>query len=207
MTATGTGEPGLRERKKQATRRALQRIALELVASQGLEQVTVEQIADAADVSARTFFNYFATKEDALVATDPDAVLQIRAQLAQRPAQESPLAALRAVYVERAERLVDQSEFWRLRTQVGSTYPDLFARMIGASASLERGVAIALADRMGVDSHDPRPTLVAGIGSAARRAATYAWIDGEYKEAYATILDRTFDQLPELILDSAQPSP
>jgi len=63
MTLTDAAEPGLRERKRLATRRAIQFAVLELVSERGLEGVTVDEVSRRADVSARTFFNYFASKE------------------------------------------------------------------------------------------------------------------------------------------------
>ncbi len=70
--------PGsLRERKKQATRRSLRRIALQLVSDRGFAQVTVEDIAAAADVSPRTFFNYFPSKEAAVFGADPERTAEL----------------------------------------------------------------------------------------------------------------------------------
>src|SRR3954454_14294289 len=86
---------GLRERKKLATRLALHQAALELVAERGLDRVSVDDIAGRADVSPRTFFNYFATKDEAVLGLDPAAAERQAAVFLARPATESPLQAMR----------------------------------------------------------------------------------------------------------------
>src|SRR5687768_8989636 len=76
------GEVGRRERKKLETRRALAHAALHLAAEKGPDQVTIEEIADAADVSVRTFFNYFSSKEEAITNSwDPESLAGFTAQL------------------------------------------------------------------------------------------------------------------------------
>ena len=86
--------PGRRERKKQATRQALQDAALRLVAERGLDQVTVEDISEAADVATRTFFNYFSSKEEALLGNSPRNVAAVHRLVVERPTGESPLEAV-----------------------------------------------------------------------------------------------------------------
>lgn len=192
-------EPGLRERKKRATRRALQRAALHLVAERGLDEVTVEEIAAEADVSPRTFFNYFATKEDALSAVDPEAVAENCEAVAARPAEESPLEALRAVFVWRAEQSASDTEFWRYRALVAKAYPDLFARVLGASVASDHQIARVLAERMGVDPRvDPRPLLLAGISSVVRRTAMQIWLVGGQRQNLVDVLAECFDHASAL---------
>lgn len=192
-------EPGLRERKKRATRRALQRAALRLVAEHGLDAVTVEEIAADADVSPRTFFNYFATKEDALSAVDPDATEENRAALAARPTDEPPLQSLRAVFLARAEQTASDIEFWRYRAAVAKAYPELFARVLGASVASDHAIAVVLAERMGADLRtDPRPLLLAGVTSVARRTAMQLWIAGGQQRNIVEVLAECFDRITEL---------
>src|ERR1700749_3618839 len=95
LSSTAAGEPrvSLRERKKLATRRALRRHALGLVAKRGFANVTVEDIAEAADVSPRTFFNYFPSKEAALFGADPDRAASLRDRLVRTTPGSSALDA------------------------------------------------------------------------------------------------------------------
>jgi AcrR family transcriptional regulator len=193
-------EPGLRERKKRATRRTLQRAALELVAERGLANVTVEEIAAAADVSPRTFFNYFPGKDEALTGTDPADVDEICAAVATRPAEETPLAALREVFVARAERAAGDSGYWQLRMRVAQTYPELAARMIGASAALDARLTEVLAERTGADPDvDPRPALAAGIASAARRTSVRLWAASDFARPYPAVLAEAFDAVGDVV--------
>jgi AcrR family transcriptional regulator len=87
---------GLRERKKARTREALQEAAMELFTRQGFDGTTVEEIADACEVSPRTFFRYFPTKEDVLFADTEARRERLLTVLADRPAGEPPFAALHA---------------------------------------------------------------------------------------------------------------
>ena len=82
----------LRERKKLATRRSLRRHALDLVAQRGFMHVTVEDIAEAADVSPRTFFNYFPSKEAALFGADPERIARMRERVVHQAPGEPALS-------------------------------------------------------------------------------------------------------------------
>jgi AcrR family transcriptional regulator len=98
LLETDRPRPGLRERKKAKTRAALQEHALRLFREQGYEATTVDEIADAAEVSPSTFFRYFPTKEDVVLydALDPLLLEAFEAQ----PADLSPVGALRATMRE-----------------------------------------------------------------------------------------------------------
>src|SRR5487761_670767 len=108
MTVTSTTpatEPpvSLRERKKLATRRLLRRAALDLVAQRGLANVTVEDIAEAAEVSPRTFFNYFPSKEAVLFGGDPDRAAELREGIVSEAPGKPALDALRVVLARDSE--------------------------------------------------------------------------------------------------------
>ena len=103
-----TGTPTLRERKKAATREALQATALRLAVRNGLDALTVEAIAEAVDVSPRTFFNYFGSKEEALLPSDEGRHLELQQAIAARPADEPPLETLHAVIRDLAVRISER---------------------------------------------------------------------------------------------------
>jgi len=174
---------GRRDRKKQATRRALRNAALELVAERGFAHVTVEDIAEAADVATRTFFNYFPSKESAVIGADPERIEELRTSLLTRPLAESPLQALRSVTVEYAAAIDEEfddlgegREAWFRRFCIVREDPDLLAAYVGHISEVERSLAQALAARLGKDpAHDPYPALVTATVLAAVRVAALYW--------------------------------
>ena len=187
---------GLRERKKRATRRALRLAALSLAAERGLDHVTTEEIAAAADVSQRTFFNYFSSKEDAIVGNDPDVASRLSSALAARPAHETPLEALRAAFVTYAHAVMGDLQLWRLRLQVIQASPQLMAAMVGASAEMNQALATAIAARTGTDpAQDPYPALVANVATAASRTALQHCAAGDFTRPLPELMVDVFDAL------------
>jgi AcrR family transcriptional regulator len=176
-------EGGRRDRKKRATHQTLRTAALQLVAERGFAHVTVEDIAEAANVATRTFFNYFSSKESAVTGADPDSVKQMRMSLVARPGSESPIEALRSVLVEYSVAIVDDlddlgegREAWFSRFSILREDPDAFKAFSAHGADVERGLVEALAQRLGKDpDHDPYPALVTATAFAAARVAALYW--------------------------------
>jgi AcrR family transcriptional regulator len=184
---------GLRERKKQATRRALQQAALRLVAEHGLDRVTVDDIAAAADVAPRTFFNYFSAKEDALLGRDPEKQARVVAALAERPAEEDPLTALHAVLVAQADDMAARADEWQLRMRLVNDYPQLLPSHLAGFVDGERAMAEAVATRTGIRREDSLyPDLVAAVAMAAMRTAMARWRTAEGKRPLAAHIDEAF---------------
>ena len=166
---------GLRERKKDQRRRALHLAALELALADGAAGVTVEDIAARAGVSPRTFFNYYATKEAALIGWDDDVTARTAAAVRARPAEESVTQALRAVLTDYITDLAADDERWRLRVAVASQSPELAAKMVGVGAQIERACTTAAIERAHPDLTDVDIATVveAHVAAAAFRAALW----------------------------------
>ncbi|HVF76411.1 MAG TPA: TetR/AcrR family transcriptional regulator [Acidimicrobiales bacterium] len=166
---------GLRERKKVATRQALISAALRLASERGPDRVTVDDIAEAADVSVRTFFNYFSCKEDAVVGVDPERVEELVEQLASRPVNETPLEAMRAVAMASLLRYTDDGG-WVQRGALLREHPQYRVRQMAYLEDVERRLAEALAARIGTDAAcDPYPGLVVAVATTAMRVALHYW--------------------------------
>ncbi|MEV7006004.1 TetR family transcriptional regulator [Streptosporangium sp. NPDC051022] len=167
------GQPGLRERKKQKTRLALIDAALHLFTEQGYEATTVDQIAAAVDVSPRTFFRYFATKEDVALSLPLDGQEAMLAELAARPAEEPPFAALsqamRAVVTMLGEGdLADTARFLKARELIENT-PALLAGSLRRIMESEQRLITEIAGREGVSRDDPLAHFVVAVFSAVTR--------------------------------------
>lgn len=166
--------PGRRERKKRETRAALTAAALRLAVEKGPDNVTVEEISEAADVSVRTFFNYFSHKEHAILGRDPDDMELALSRLREAPEGQSPLTTMGMLISKVLDDLEDidnhetaVSQRIRLITQS----PNLLAQFVVLGAEDERELAAALAERMGEPAGSTRPALIVGATTMAVRVA------------------------------------
>jgi AcrR family transcriptional regulator len=195
LVSDTAGAPlGLRERNKLRTRQEIADATLRLAAERGLENVTVEQIAIAAEIAPRTFFRYFDSKEDALLADHSDRLALLRQTLRDRPSSEGPLTAVRASILEVVGDLEDNRELMLCKFQLMQTSPTLHAQSLEKMAELERTLAGALAERSGVDlEHDQRPFVIAAAVCSAMRVVIDRWGatggDGDLTEMVERALD------------------
>lgn len=177
-------EAGLRQRKKQQTRAALIDAALDLFLNQGYEHTTVDQIAAAAEVSPRTFFRYFGSKEELLAHNMNAAEEALVRALAERPAGEPPFTAAAEAYRAFFRAMEDASpedkeRFTRTR-RVLEAEPTLLGVQFTRLAAMEDRLAAVLARRMGVDpATDERPRIVVAMAGAAVRAGLTRLPPGE----------------------------
>ncbi|MGW0652658.1 TetR family transcriptional regulator [Streptomyces umbrinus] len=202
--------PGLRELKKQRTRDALVRASLELFTTQGYERTTVDEIVEAVDVSQRTFFRYFAGKEDAAFAVQEMAESHFVAAVRGRPAHEAPLEALRRAVMaswdtigEAIEAVIPLELHMRAFQLIEST-PALLAAHLRRQEGLEEELARVIAEREGLDvDTDPRPRLVLAVFGGVMRLTGRLWGAGEdfsvaaMRELTASYLDQVGPALAE----------
>jgi len=187
---------GLRERKKLATRLALHEAALRLVAERGLDGVSVDDIAARADVSPRTFFNYFSSKDDAVLGLDPEASRRQVELFLARPPSESPVRALRAVSRDQAVEMADDTELWPLRLTVIDGNPALIARLAAAFGEAEKALAEAVAERTATRvGADVYPTLLAAVAGVAMRTALHRWLATDFTTSLPDLVDEAWDAL------------
>jgi AcrR family transcriptional regulator len=183
VTAPDPGHSSLRERKKLATRLGIRRAALDLFADRGFSHVTVEDIAAAADVAPRTFFNYFPSKEAVLFGANSGRSEEIRARLVHDLPGRPALEVLRAVLADYARRVAAEladlggdPTWWVSQMKAAHADPQLRAAQAAHMAQVESGIAVALAERLGTDpARDPYPLLLASTATGVLRATMSFW--------------------------------
>lgn len=183
-----TPDLGLRERKRLATRRAIQVAALGLVAERGLDRVTVDDISAAADVSPRTFFNYFPSKEQALIGDSPTLPPRENRELFLAAEPDTPiLDDLCELLVAAAERSEADRELQHLRRTVLKDYPQMFGARMASMRQFEDAITDLVAERMRRDAASDgvpaaeirdRAHLITLVAAAAMRHAWSGWADG-----------------------------
>ncbi|MFB7861705.1 TetR family transcriptional regulator [Streptomyces sp. NPDC056069] len=187
----------LAERKRLLVATELTEAALQLLARRGFDAVTVDEIVAEAGVSKRTFFRYFASKEDVVVQFLSGMGTEIHAALAERPADEPPSASLRrAVAVPLAACTLDTPEHAARALRVVQLIlrtPALLGRLLERQAEWRETLATELARRQGLDpAADLYPRLAAGTALVAFHTALQQWADGEAAEDPLLLLDRAF---------------
>lgn len=183
-----------RTHKKLMTHRSIATAARELTLERGLDEITIDEITDAAGVSPRTFFNYFSCKEEAIVGLEPTLLRQIARDVEERPPGEDPLTALLAVLA--ADEESELARRWTLRTELTTRYPELIPRYMAAVVELERELTGAIAARIGVDpERDPFPKLIVVWSVATLRSTIEWWFENGQPVPLRTALDDAFDTL------------
>jgi AcrR family transcriptional regulator len=193
-----TEPEGLRERKKRTTRRAIADAALSLAVAHGPEAVTIDGIAAAADVSPRTIFNHFASKDDAILGIDVARDQELCRELAARPIDEPVLASLRAVLTEAwsADPSGRAAARWTERMQLLRDHPSLFPSYVAAFAALERALVTVVAERTGADAErDLGPSLQVAVAITTLRVVANRWVALERTRDLGEMIDEAFDQL------------
>jgi AcrR family transcriptional regulator len=158
-------QPGLRERKKQRTRETIARAAHELFAERGYHATTLPDIAEAADVSTRTIFSYFPSKEDILFSDFPVMQAALAQALAERPEGEDALETVRQ-FILSAHKIETSELDERLRFCIESD-ETLRSHLRARIAQLEELIAPAIAQDLDAPANDPRPQVVAASLTAA----------------------------------------
>lgn len=174
MTATGTG---LRERKKQKTKDAIESAAMELFARKGYEATTVAEIADAADVAPRTFFAYFPSKEDVVFCRHDGDIADLREHLTARPDGTSAIDAMRAWISEQLSDEKHKTEREALRRRLFEENESLAAHNRLLMREFEEVLAEAVVTDFGGARDDVRTQFV-----AAATVAVMATLADHYEE-------------------------
>ncbi|GAA3545035.1 TetR/AcrR family transcriptional regulator [Nonomuraea rosea] len=182
---------GLRERKKAETRQAVHEATLRLVVEHGLDAVTVEAIADAANISRRTFSNYFDGKEDALLYGEEQRVRALVAQVRTQPAELGAWAALRGAVEAMFHDVGEPEREWSQRTRLAKRHPSLLARQLANLAALERDLAEAVGGRESPVS----PRVLAAALMTAMRLAMHQWIEEEQVRTMREVVRENLDQI------------
>jgi AcrR family transcriptional regulator len=175
-TTTQAGGPGLRERKKLATKQALALAAMQLAVEHGLENVRVEDITDRVNVSRRTFTNYFSCKEEAIASLNTARFTQAVQALGDRPASEPLAESLAEVFAAQHEAAAQFGPERIAPIRMMMTSPAMQGEALKTLVQAEGPLAKVIAERTGADPHnDLYPHVLAAAVMAAVRTATEHW--------------------------------
>lgn len=188
-----------RKWKKSVTHAALLAAAGDLLGDEPYDAVTATRIAERADVTQRTFFRHFPTK-DAVLYGDLDETLdELRAALAARPDDETPMEAVRRSIASMRDNFDRHRDLRRLQARLAATEPSVSAySRATVQLAWEREIIAAVSDRLGVDPmEDPRPEILAGAVMSAIRVATRQWSATQGETDDLALIDAALAAVPD----------
>ena len=168
--------PNRWQRRRDRTRHALTTAALELFRTKGYDATTVDQIADAADVSPRTFFHHFATKEEVLFGGHEerrrDVISTLESRLQTTPVWDAIASAMMTI----VDAFETDPAFFRERARLYAREPGLRAAVLSINDRLVNDLATVVAAKLGGRSNDLAPRLIATLANGAMRSAIDSWV-------------------------------
>jgi AcrR family transcriptional regulator len=200
-----TPELGLRERKRLATFRAIQVAAVSLATEQGVDRVTVDEISRIADISPRTFFNYFPTKEAALAGDGPQMPDAEAIDAFVAAGSEPILRSIAALLAKASALAAEDHELLAARRSLLKQHPHLFAMRMGTMRHFENDLQAIIERRLDADGvaagpqRESRARLITLVSFAAMRHAWGRWADSGSGSDLAARLDESFAEVESLL--------
>ena len=224
MSATDPTPPGLRERKRLRTRREISDVATRLFVSRGFEQVTLAEIAEAAEVSVKTIFNHFGSKEELFFDRIDEVQTRFESTIAERPPGTTVLGALRELLIAhlvpigdlppwRALEIPERYAMFRGFTEAQERSPALRARRALIGDETEQRLRAVVAREVRRDGDDPAVrALVTMIGAALelrdrtlRDAVIAQLAPGEVRAQVVAVVEESFGRLATAFADVDRP--
>lgn len=188
---------GLRERKKLERRRCIETAAIDLFEANGFDGTTIEEIAARADIAPRTFFYYFPTKEDVVLADYGGRLERVVSEFGQRPDTEAAWTALRSAFVVVAADYDTQRDELIRRFQIMADSPPVYARSLQLQAGWEDALTAALAKRAGNDADDLTPRLMASAALACMRSSLQHWLLNGLGSSLPLLMEQCFERMAQ----------
>ncbi|MEV1174115.1 TetR/AcrR family transcriptional regulator [Nonomuraea sp. NPDC049784] len=186
---------GLRERKKAETRQAVHEATLRLAVEHGLDNVTVEAIADAANISRRTFSNYFDSKEEALLYGDEQRLGELVERVRDQPPALTAWQALRVAFESLYDETGEPDPEWMLRARLVKQHPSLLSRQLAGRVRLENELSQVVAGREQAGGVSPEVITAAFL--TALRIATLRWVTDHKTRTLRELTDEVLDQVAQ----------
>jgi AcrR family transcriptional regulator len=182
---------GLRERRKESTRQAVEDAALQLYLERGIHETTIDELCARADVARRTFFRYFSSKEDVLLAR-----LRVDIRTVEETFQHAPAAErLDALLARAVESVVTDHEAFARFAEVVLAVPALRALYLGMLANFEDALRELVARRLQIRPHDERARLIAAAAVTGYRVGLETWMTMQPRPDPSPVLQRSMTTL------------